>query len=382
MGCGPPVMPVTSSLAMSTPRKARSVLEVHRTQSATVEWQGWLAHDDAILAIAGVFPESDDATTSYLAWRFGPRSAHTPVPIRAERPLMRVLSGPRSWAPATFLCEGCTHGAPLAQRWGTVRIDGTGLLAAPFAEHIACSGDVTFFETTGGKTVDVVLVDPPRGDGEPSAVPRWLKLHGEGVAEVDSSGWNRHPSPSDPDLAVDSQGRRWLAWTEDSYRSVVVSPMEELGLSPPRILHRVGAKREVSSPRIVRGAREDLVVWREYNGKTKRDTRDSSLFSLPLLPGKPAGKPTRITEDREVMSYDVIDTGQGPVVLWSSGMSTRSMHLTLLRGADAGPEVTLPFPRGEMAAPLGSAVLVLGHDASGLVGQPRRALLAAVVALP
>jgi hypothetical protein len=131
---------------------------------------------------------------------------------------------------------------------------------------------------------------------------------------------------------------------------------------------------------------EDLVLWREYNGKTKRDTRDSSLFFLPFLAGKkPPGRPTRITPDREVMSWDVVGSEYGPVVYWNSGMSTqtRSTHVVRVCGAEGvGSEVKLPLSRGELAVPLGREILVLGYDASGLVGQPRRGLLAAVVALP
>jgi hypothetical protein len=355
-------------------------------ESGTVEWQGWLTHEGGVVAIAGVFPEGDDTVTSYVAWRFGPHGAHTSVPITVQRPLMRILSGARSWAPATFLCEGCAHGGPLSQRWGAVRVDGTGVVAAPFAEHVACSQDVTFSEPAGGQTVDVVMVDTPRDGGEPP-VPRWLELHEGGVAEVETSGWNWPRALSDPDVAVDRQGRHWLAWTADQYRCIVASEIGQQGFSEQqRVIWRVGAKREVSGPRVVRGVHEDLVLWREYNGKTKRDARDSSLFFLPLQSGrKPPGTPTRITPDREVISWDVVGSEHGPVVFWNSGMSTRtrSTHVMRVCGAEGvGSEVKLPFPRGELAVPLGREILVLGHDASGLFGQPRRALLAAVVALP
>jgi hypothetical protein len=373
---------------MSIPREALSTFEVHRVESGTVAWEGWLTHEGGVVILAGVFPEGDDTVTSYLAWRFGPHGAHTSVPVMVQRPLMRILSGARSWAPATFLCEGCTHGAPLSQRWGAVRVDGSGVMAAPFAEHIACAQDIAFSEAADGKTVDVVALDTPRGGGgEPTARPRWLQVQDGGVAEVETSRWNWPRTLSDFDAAVDRQGNRWLAWTEDQCRCIVAC---EVGQQRPseqhRVIRRVGAKREVSRPRVVRGIHEDLVVWQEYNGKTKRDTRDSSLFFLPLLPGRqPPGTPTRITPDREVISWDVVGSDDGPVVSWNSGMSTqtRSTHVMRLSGAaGVGPEMKLPFPRGEMAVPLGREILVLGYDASGLVGQPRRVLLAAIVALP
>jgi hypothetical protein len=86
-----------------------------------------------------------------------------------------------------------------------------------------------------------------------------------------------------------------------------------------------------------------------------------------------------------VINWDVVGSEYGPVLFWNSGMSTqtRSTHVMRVSGAGGvGSEVKLPFPRGQMAVPLGREVLILGYDASGLVGQPRRALLAAVVGLP
>jgi hypothetical protein len=372
---------------MSIPRKAFSISEIHRVESGTVAWAGWLTSEGHVVAIGEILPEGDDAVTSYLAWMFGPDGVHTSVPITVQRPLMRILSGTRPWAPAAFLCEGCAHGVPLSQRWGAVRVDGTGVVAAPFAEHVACSQDVTFSEAAGGKTVDVIMVDTPRGGSEPPVRPRWLDLHEEGVAEVGTSRWNWPRALSDPDVAVDRKGHHWLVWAADRCRCIVASEIGQQGFSEQhRIIRRVGAKREVSSPRVVRGAHEDLVLWREYNGETKRDTRDSSLFFLPLLSGKkPPGMPTRITPDREVISWDVVGSEYGPVVFWNSGMSTQTRSTHVMRMCEAGgvgPEVKLPFPRGEMAVPLRREILVLGYDASGLVGQPRRGLLAAVVALP
>jgi hypothetical protein len=372
---------------MSIPRNAFSTFEIHRVESGTVSWEGWLVSEGGVVAIAAVAGEGDDAVPSYLAWKLGPRGAHSPVPVTVQRPLMRILSGVRSWAPATFLCEGCTHEAPLSQRWGAVRVDDTGVMAAPFAEHIACSQDVAFCEAADGRTVDVVMLATPRGGGEPPERPRWLKVHEGGVEELETSLWNWPRGLSDPDVAVDRRGHHWLAWTADQYRRIVASEMGSRGFSEQhRVIRSVGAKREVSNPRVVRGVDEDLVLWREYNGQTKRDTRDSSLFFVPLMAReKPPERPIRITPDREVISWDVVGSEHGPVVFWNSGMSdrTRSTHVGRVSGgAGTSSEVKLPFPRGEMAVPLGREILVLGYDASGLLGHPRRALLAAVVALP
>jgi hypothetical protein len=372
---------------MSTPRDAFSAFEIHRVETGTVEWHGWLADEGAVVILAGVFPEGDDAVTSYLAWRFGSHGAYTSVPVTVGRPLMRVLAGARLWAPATFLCEGCTHEAPLSQRWGAVRVDGHGVTAAPFAEHVAGSDDVAFCEAADGKTVDVLMLDAARGGGESAAQPRWLEVHERGAAEVGTSGWNWPRALSDPDFAVDRRGQKWLAWAADQWHCIVASEIGRHGLSEQhRTIRRVGAKREVSSPRVVRGVHEDLVLWREYDGQTKRDTRDSGLFFLPLLSErKSPGEPTRVTSDREVISWDVVGSEYGPVVFWNSGMSTRtrSAHVMRLSGTGGvGLETKLPFPRGEMAVPLGRKILMLGYDASGLLGHPRRALLAAIVALP
>jgi hypothetical protein len=117
----------------------------------------------------------------------------------------------------------------------------------------------------------------------------------------------------------------------------------------------------------IRRSPRAFVVFRHYNRKIKRDTRDASLYAI----GESASpsqlrSATRLIADREVSSWQIFPSPAGCHVLtWSSGM-TKQTHATRA-GLLSGPvAIAQPLKLDELmpeaAAVVGGRVLLFGWE--------------------
>jgi hypothetical protein len=88
---------------------------------------------------------------------------------------------------------------------------------------------------------------------------------------------------------------------------------------------------ETGDGRLVNRSNQAGVFWRYYNKRIRRAERDGSLYLARLDPETlTPGQVVRLTADREVMSWHIMDGKRSAVLFWKNGLSRRSQSVRLL----------------------------------------------------
>lgn len=203
-------------------------------------------------------------------------------------------------------------------------------------------------------------------DGSPaSSGPIWVSVSTEGQIAL-------REGPAQPCLSGAHQfsflklsDGRLLSVFVQNWRSLYLSEVSSEGafLTPRLLAKKVPSKGEIDSPRLFASPRSVFVVWRYYNGKRKRETRDFAIFVLGLKDDFfPNGSPSRLSPDREVVQWIAATEEDGAVLAWASGVAKKGRHSYALRLKSTAE---VPKPR-TLAHPLPDVLLITGDEALAL----------------
>jgi hypothetical protein len=116
------------------------------------------------------------------------------------------------------------------------------------------------------------------------------------------------------------------------YRDLVIF---ELTPNVVRAIGSVAAKGqrrgETGKVRLVNRSNEVGVLWHHNNKRIRRAERDASLYLARLDPETlTPSRAVRLTDDREIVDWHVMDGERSAVLFWKNGLSRRSQSVLLL----------------------------------------------------
>jgi hypothetical protein len=92
--------------------------------------------------------------------------------------------------------------------------------------------------------------------------------------------------------------------------------------------HRRG---ETGDARLVNRSRQVGVLWRYYNKRIRKSERDASLYLARVDPDSlTPGQALRLTADREIVEWHLMDGKRSAVLFWKNGLSRRSQSVRRL----------------------------------------------------
>ena len=117
---------------------------------------------------------------------------------------------------------------------------------------------------------------------------------------------------------------------------------------------------ETGDVRLLYQSNQVAVLWRYFNKRIRRTERDATLYLARLDQGTlMPGPAVRLTADREVTSWHLMDGERGAVLLWKDGLSRRSQSVRLIEFSrlDALPAEPVgfdqPYPEAAVETTIG-----------------------------
>lgn len=107
-------------------------------------------------------------------------------------------------------------------------------------------------------------------------------------------------------------------------------------------------KVELSSPRILRLADGFAFLWREFNGRIRKEERDGGIWMRTCDPGlSNFDEPRRVSPDRDIAAgaWNACSLASESLIVWRQGLSRKAQKVKSVRlKSRSGSPEEMPFP--------------------------------------